>query len=99
MQQLLAKPKVFFPAFFFSRWPWLTVDLMQEVVGFSLELTIGDALDVMGHYEIFSVAVVNAKGHAIGQVDYLDLLCALVRLTAEADQVRKREGRRKGGIF
>ncbi len=69
---------------------------MQEVVGFSLELTIGDALDVMGHYEIFSVAVVNAKGHAIGQVDYLDLLCALVRLTAEADQVREREGSARG---
>jgi hypothetical protein len=66
-------------------------------VGFSLELTIGDALDVMGHYEIFSVAVVNAKGHAIGQVDYLDLLCALVRLTAEADQVG--EGARGGRLF
>ena len=53
-------------------------------MAFNLTLTIGDALDVMSHYEIFSAPVVD-QGRCVGEVDYLDLLCALVRLTVEAD--------------
>lgn len=60
--------------------------LQRELIGFSLDLTIGDALDVMGHYEIFEVAVLNASSNCVGFVDYLDLLVALVRLTGEADE-------------
>lgn len=35
---------------------------LQEVLAFVPTLTLGDALDVMGHYEIFSAPVITKEG-------------------------------------
>lgn len=40
----------------------------------------------MSHYEIFEVPLLAPNGCCVGHVDYLDLLCALIKLTTDADQ-------------
>lgn len=55
----------------------------QELIAFTGNLTIGDAIDVMSHYEIFSAPVLSSKGCYVGSVDLLDLLCQLVQLTQQ----------------
>ena len=85
-------PLFFLPSLSFSRSCSLSLltcrlpRLHQDIVAFRDSLTIGDALDVFGHYELFSAPVVSAAtGAVVGEVDYLDLLSELVRLTVEAD--------------
>lgn len=61
VKDLLSKePKV--GAFFFSLARSRAQTSSQEVVAFRASLTLGDALDVMGHYEIFSAPLLSDAG-------------------------------------